>query len=81
MACCDNTSSDDDEHNTDNHLLLLFADVGIAPALLAGLSEVDVLYIALDNRFAWDIFTISQQYRPSLDLEPLPFDDVLEPWL
>ena len=40
--CCDNTSSDDDEHNTDNHLLLLFADVGIAPALLAGLSEVDV---------------------------------------
>ena len=50
------TSSDDDEHNTDNYFLLLFADVDIAPALLAGLSEVDVLYIALGCRFALDIF-------------------------
>ena len=50
---CDFTSTDDDEHNTDNNnLLLLFADVDIAPVLLAGLSEVDVLYIALGCRFA-----------------------------
>ena len=79
--CCDDTSSDDDKHNTDNNLLLLFADVDIAPALLAGLYEVDVLYVALGCRFALDIFTITQQYRPSPDLEPLPFDAVLEPWL
>ena len=44
-ACCDDTSSDD-EHNTDN-TLLLFGDAYIAPALLAGLSEVDALMIAL----------------------------------
>ena len=56
------TLSDDDEHNTDNNFLLLFADVDVAPALLAGLSELDVLYIALGCRFALDIFTISQQY-------------------
>ena len=46
--CCDFTSSDDDEHNTDNNFLLLFADVDITPTLLEGLSEVDVLHIALD---------------------------------
>ena len=72
--CCDDTSSDDDEHNTDNPLLLLFADADIAPALLAGLSDVDVLYIALGCRFALDIFTVAQQYRPLPDLEPLPHD-------
>ena len=72
--CCDDTSSDDDEHNTDNSLLLVFADADIAPALLAGLSDVDVLYIALGCRFALDIFTIAQQYRPSQDLEPPPHD-------
>ena len=59
------TSPDDDEHNTNNNILLLFADADIAPALLAGLSDVDVLYIALGCRFALDIFTIAQQYRPS----------------
>ena len=75
--CCDYTSSDDDEHNTDNNFLLLFADVDI-PALLAGLSEVDVLRIALGCRFALDIFTNLQQYCPSPDLEPPPHDDVLE---
>ena len=79
--CCDYTSSDDDEHNTDNNFLLLFADVDIAPALLARLSELDVLYIALGCRFALDIFTISQQYCPSPDLEPPPYDAVLEPLL
>ena len=79
--CCDDTSSDDDEHNTENSLLLLFADADIAPALLAGLSDVDVLYIALGCRFALDIFTTAQQYRPSPDLEPLPHDAELEPWL
>ena len=52
--CCDFTSSDDDEHNTDNNFLLLFADVGITPTLLEGLTEVDVLLIALGCRFAID---------------------------
>ena len=79
--CCDYTSSDDDEHNTDNNFLLLFADVDIAPALLAGLSEVDVLNIALGCRFALDMFTISQQYSPTPDHEPIPLDAELEPLL
>ena len=48
------TSSDDDEHNTDSNFLLLFADVGIMPTLLEGLTEVDVLHIALGCRFALD---------------------------
>ena len=60
--CCDITSSDDGEHNTDSNFLLLFADVGIMPTLLEGLTEADVLHIALGCRFALDIFTISQQY-------------------
>ena len=45
--CCDFTSSDADEHNTDSNFLLLFADVGITPTLLEGLTEVDVLHKAL----------------------------------
>ena len=49
-------------HNTDSNFLLLFADVGITPTLLEGLTEVDVLHIALSCRFALDIFTISQQH-------------------
>ena len=53
--CCDFTSSDDDEHNTDNNLLLLFADVDITLTLLEGLTEVDVLLIALGCRFALDV--------------------------
>ena len=72
--CCDFTSSDDDEHNTDNNFLLLFADVGITPTLLEGLTEGDVLHIALCCRFALDIFTISQQHSPTPDHEPLPHD-------
>ena len=44
------------EHNTDNNFLLLFADVGMTPTLLEGLTEVDVLHIALGCRFALDIF-------------------------
>ena len=84
--CCGDTSSDDDEHNTSNTLLLLFADAYIAPALLAGLSEVDKLKIALGYRFALDIFTNAQQDRPSPDPVPLPLDPGLEspgsePWL
>ena len=79
-ACCDDTSSDDDEHNTNNTLLLLFADAYIAPALLAGLSEVDELMIALGCRFALDIFTIAQQDRPPLDPVPLPLDPGIAPW-
>ena len=79
--CCDFTSSNDDEHNTDNNLLLLFIDVDVAPALLGGLSEVDVLHITLGCRFALDFFTISQQYCFSSDLEPPPSDAVLEPVL
>ena len=59
--CCDITSSDDDEHNTDNNFLLLFADIDITPTWLEGLTEVDVLHIALGCRFALDMFTISQQ--------------------
>ena len=55
--CCDFTSSDDDEHNTDNNFFLFFADVGITPTLLEGLTEVDVLHIALGCRFALDLFT------------------------
>ena len=39
--CCDINSSDDDEHNTDGNFLLLFADIGIMPTLLEGLTEVD----------------------------------------
>ena len=73
-SCCDFTSSDDDGHNTDNNFLLLFADVGITTTLLEGLSEVDVLHIALGCRFALDIFTISQHHSPTLDHEPLPRD-------
>ena len=68
------TSSDDDEHNTDNNFLLLFADVGITPTLLEGLTEVDVLHIALGCRFALDIFKISQPHSPTPDHEPLPHD-------
>ena len=72
--CCDITSSDDDEHNTDSSFLLLFADVGTTPTLLEGLTEVDILHVALGCRFALDIFTISQQYSPTPDHEPLPHD-------
>ena len=72
--CCDFTSSDDDEHNIDNNFLLMFADVGITPTLLEGLTEVDVLHIALGCRFAVDIFTISQHHSPTPDHEPLPHD-------
>ena len=72
--CCDFTSSDDDEHNTDNNFLLLFADVDITPTLLEGLTEVDVLHIALGCRLALDIFTISQRHFPTPDHEPLPHD-------
>ena len=45
------------------------------------LSEVDVLQIALGCRLALDMITISQHYCPSPDLEPPPFDAVLEPLL
>ena len=75
--CCDITSSDDDEHNTDSSFLLLFADIGILPNLLDGLTDVDVLHIALGCRFALDIFTISQQYSPAPDHEPLPLNPEL----
>ena len=72
--CCDFSSSDDDEHNTDNDFLLLIADVGITPTLLEGLTEVDVLHIALGCRDALDTFTISQQHSLTLDQVPLPHD-------
>ena len=76
-SCCDFTYSDDDEHNTDSNFLLLFADIGIMPNLLDGLTDVDVLHIALGCRFALDIFTISQQHSLALDLDPLPDDPEL----
>ena len=69
--------SDDDEHNTDSNFLLLFADVGITPTLLEGLTEVDVLHIALGCRFALDIFTISQRHSRTPDPEPLSHDPEL----
>ena len=72
--CCDITSSDDDEHNTGSNFLLLFADVGIMPILLEGLTDVGVLHIALGCRFALDIFTISQQYSPAPVHVPLSHD-------
>ena len=75
--CCDITSSDDDEHNTDSNFLLLFADIGIMPTLLDGLTDVDVLHIAFGCRFALDIFTVSQHYSSALEHEPLPHDPVL----
>ena len=75
--CCDFTSSDDDEHNTDNNFLLLFADIGIMPTLLDGLTDDDVLHIALGCRFALDIFIVSQHYPSALELEPLPDDPEL----
>ena len=65
---------DDDEHNTDSNFLLLFADVGITPTLLEDLTEVVVLHMALGCRLALDIFTISQQFSPTPDHEPLPHD-------
>ena len=58
-SCCDFTSSDDDEHNTGSIFLLLFADISIMPTLLDGLSDVDVLHIALGCRFALDILSHS----------------------
>ena len=75
--CCDSTSSDDDEHNTDSNFLLLFADIGIMPNLLDGLTDVDVLHIALGCRFALDILTVSQHYSSALELDPLPDDPEL----
>ena len=66
-ASCDDTSSDDDEHNTSNTLLLLFADALTVPVLLTGLSDVDELMVALQRRFALDIFTIAQQDWPHPD--------------
>ena len=77
--CCDLTSSDDDEHNTGNNFLLLFADVGITPTLLQGLTEVDVLHIALGCRFALDIFSIPQQYSPTPEHETLPLEAEFAP--
>ena len=75
--CCDFTSSDDDEHNTDSNFLLLFADIGIMPTLLDGLTDVDVLHIALGCRFALDILTVSQHYSSALELDPFPDDPEL----
>ena len=75
--CCDITSSDDVEHNTDNMFLLLFSDLDITPTLLEGLTEVDVLRIALGCRFALDTFTISQRHSPTPDHVPLPHDPEL----
>ena len=68
---------DDDEHNTDSNFLLLFGDVGITPTLLEGLTEVDVLRIALGCRLALDIFTIWQRHSPTPVHEPLPHDPEL----
>ena len=52
-ACCDDISSDDDEHNTSNAFLLLCADAFIAPVLLARLTDVDELLVALGGGSPW----------------------------
>ena len=75
--CCDFASSDDDEHNTDSSFLLLFVDIGITPTLLDGLTDVDVLHIALGCRFALDILIVLQHYSSTLELVPLPDDPEL----
>ena len=56
-ACCADSSSNDDDHNTSN--TLLFADAFVAPTLLADISEVDEVILALSCRFALDMFTIA----------------------
>ena len=60
-----------------SNFLLLFAEVGITPTLLEGLTEFDVLHIALGCRFALDIFTVLQHYFSALEHEPLPLDPEL----
>ena len=45
--------------------------------LLEGLTEVDILHLALGYRFALEIFTISQRHSPTPDHEPLPHDPEL----
>ena len=47
------------------------------PTLIDGLTDVDVLHIALGCRFALDIFTVSQHYSSALELDPLPDDPEL----
>ena len=54
-----------------------FANIGIMPSLLGGLTDVDVLHIALGCRFALDILTVSQHYSSALVLDPLPGDPEL----
>ena len=73
-ACCDDTSSDDGEHNTSNALLLLIADALIAPVLLAGLSDVDELMVALGCMFALDFLSVAQQERPPSEPDLLAHD-------
>ena len=46
--------------------------LAIMPSLLDGLTDVDVLHIALGCRFALDILTVSQHYSSALELDPLP---------
>ena len=44
------------------------------PNFLEGLDDVDVLHLALDCRFALDIFTVSQHSSSTLELGPVPGD-------
>ena len=48
--------------------LLLFADIAITPTLLEGLSEIDVLHMALGCRFALDI----SRFRSNFPLHLIP---------
>ena len=54
------SSDDDEEHNINNTFLLLIADARIAPMVLAGLSDVEEILIALGCRFALDLLSIAQ---------------------
>ena len=46
----------------------------MTPVLLAGLTDVDELMVALGCRFALDVFTIAQQDYPLADHNSLNHD-------
>ena len=62
---------DDDDHNTSNAFLLLCADALVGLVVLAGLTDLDELKVALGCRFALDVFTIIPQDHTVVDQEPV----------
>ena len=63
---CGDTSSDDDEHNTGNTFLLLCADSSRL-CCWPGSPTWMVLMVAVECRFALDVFTIARQDYPLAD--------------